>query len=310
MYKVLVNILIFCLGPAFLSYADSSRVFAPVNSPEIPSKVSVCGEKIDLDRTEYYEAFDRELTSIIYNHGTSMLILKRANRYFPELIPLLKANGVPEDFVYLAVVESSLNNRAYSPAKAAGIWQFIPSTAKQYGLEVNDDVDERYNLEKATEAACRYFKKSYEKYGDWASVMASFNGGQARITKELEAQQASTALDLWLAEETTRYPYRIAAYKEFMSNPQKYGYKIKDSQLYQPRAYTIEKVSVPVEDWVAWASERGLTYAQLRDANPWIRSKTLPNKTGKTYFVKIPAKESLSRKTGDKTVFSEAWTID
>lgn len=292
------------------AFAEHSRLFSPVYSPEIPSKVSICGQNIDLDKTEYYEAFDRELTSIIYTHGTTLLVIKRANRYFPELAPILKANGVPEDFLYLAIVESSLNNRAYSPAKAAGLWQFIPSTAKQYGLEVNDDVDERYNLEKATAAACRYFKNSYAKFGDWPSVMAAFNGGPARISSELSKQNAETSLDLWLAEETARYPFRVMAYKELMKNPAKYGYKLTDKQLYQPRKYRTVQVDTPVEDWPEWAKKQGITYAQLRDANPWIRSKTLPNKTGKTYTVKIPLKDSLRRSTSGKNTYSEHWTID
>ncbi len=289
---------------------ERSQVYASVLSPEIPSKTTICGQTIDLDRTEYYEAFDRELTSIIYSHGSTMLVLKRANRYFPELAPLLKANGVPEDFLYLAIVESTLNNRAYSPAKAAGLWQFIPSTAKQYGLEVNDDVDERYNLEKATAAACRYFKSSYAKFGDWPSVMAAYNGGPTRITNELSKQQATTSLDLWLTEETTRYPFRVMAYKELMKNPAKYGYKLTDKQLYQPRKYKTVKVSTPIENWSEWALKQGITYSQLRDANPWIRSNTLPNKTGKTYTVKIPLKESLSRKSAGVTTYEENWTVD
>lgn len=307
---VLAGILLMASGIETYAAPERSQVYAPVYSPEIPAKTSICGQNIDLDKTEYYEAFDRELTSIIYNHGTTMLVLKRANRYFPELAPLLKANGVPEDFLYLAIVESTLNNRAYSPAKAAGLWQFIPSTAKQYGLEVNDDVDERYNLEKATAAACRYFKSSYAKFGDWPSVMAAYNGGPTRITNELSKQQAKTSLDLWLTEETSRYPFRVMAYKEFMKNPAKYGYRLTDKQLYQPRKYRTVTVNTPVEDWTVWAKKQGITYAQLRDANPWIRSKTLPNKTGKSYTVKIPLKESLSRKTAGTNTYSESWTVD
>ena len=183
--------------------------FSDVYSPQVPSAVTLCGEKIDLDPVDRYERFDRELASIVYTHGTTMLIIKRANRYFPEISQILKANGVPQDMLYLACVESSLNPRAYSPAKAAGFWQFIASTAKEYGLEVNDEVDERYNIEKATAAAARYLKKAYARYGNWPSVMAAYNGGMTRITNELDRQSADTSLDLYLTEETTRYPYRI-----------------------------------------------------------------------------------------------------
>ncbi|MDE6854546.1 MAG: lytic transglycosylase domain-containing protein [Muribaculaceae bacterium] len=280
--------------------------FAQVYSPAIPTSVSLCGEKIDLDRADMYEAFDRELTSIIYTHGTTMLILKRANRYFPELEPILKKNGVPTDLLYLACIESSLNPRAYSGAKAAGFWQFIPSAAKEYGLEVNDEIDERYNIEKATAAACRYLKKAYAKYGDWASAMASYNGGMTRISKALDAQRADTSLDLYLTEETTRYPYRVMAMKVVLENPGAYGYKLRADQLYQPREYKTVDVSGPVESWADWAVEHGTTYSQLRDANPWIRSLKLTNKTGKTYKVRIPKPESLSRsKAGFKTYNGE-----
>ncbi len=152
--------------------------FAEVYCPEVPASVNLCGKTINLDRSDMYERFDRELSSIVYTHGTTMLIIKRANQYFPELSAILRANGVPNDLLYLACIESSLNTRAYSPAKAAGFWQFIASAAKEYGLEINDEVDERYNIEKSTVAACKYLKKAYARYGDWPSAMAAYNGGR------------------------------------------------------------------------------------------------------------------------------------
>lgn len=164
--------------------------FSEVYSPDVPATAQLCGKTIDLDRSDLYEKFDRELTSLAYTHGTTMLMIKRANRFFPEMAPILEANGVPSDLLYLACAESSLNPRAYSPAKAAGLWQFIASAAKEYGLEVNDEIDERYNIEKATAAACRYLKKAYNRYGDWPSAMAAYNGGMARVAKELDAQGA------------------------------------------------------------------------------------------------------------------------
>lgn len=308
MNKLVASLLL--LGSTLGAMAQAKTVYAPVYSPDLPQKVTLCGQTIDLDNPTYYENFDRELTSIIYTHGTTMLVLKRANKLFPELAPILKAQGVPLDFLYLACVESTLNPRAYSPAKAAGLWQFIPSTAKQYGLEVNDDVDERYNLEKATAAACRYLKNAYKKYNDWPSVMAAYNGGPTRISTELQKQQVETSLDLWLVEETTRYPWRVLAYKTLMENPTRYGFQLRDDQLYQPMKYKNVTVSGPVEDWAVWAKKQGITYAQLREANPWIRSKTLPNKTGKSYTVKIPTRESLSRKKSGRTTYNENWTVD
>ena len=239
-----------------------------------------------------------------------MLVIKRANRYFPELSELLKKYDMPQDLLYLACVESSLNPRAYSGAKAAGFWQFIPSAAKEYGLEVNDEIDERYNIEKATAAAARYLKKAYARYGDWPSAMASYNGGMSRISNALDKQGADTSLDLYLAEETTRYPYRVMAMKTILENPRAYGFRLRSDQLYQPRKYKIVEVSAPVASWPEWAEAHGISYAQLREDNLWIRSFKLTNKTGKTYRVRVAEASSLSRsKAGFKT-FNPKWTTD
>lgn len=281
--------------------------FSEVYSPDVPASVKLCGKTVDLDRTDLYERFDRELSSIVYTHGTTMLMIKRANRYFPEMAPILEANGVPSDLLYLACAESSLNPRAYSPAKAAGIWQFIASAAKEYGLEVNDEIDERYNVEKATAAAARYLKKAYNRYGDWPSAMAAYNGGMARIAKELDAQSADTSLDLYLAEETTRYPFRIMAIKTIMENPAAYGFHLRDDQLYQPRRYNTVEVSGPVESWPDWAKAHGISYSILREENPWIRAKKLTNKLGKTYKVRIPTEQSMSRKTAGTKTYNKNW---
>lgn len=278
-----------------------------VINPEIPSDMVFCGKTVDLDRVDMWERFDRELTSLVYTHGNTLLTIKRANRYFPVMAPILRANGMPSDILYLACVESYLNPRAYSAAKAAGIWQFIPSTAKQYGLEVNEEVDERYNVEKATSAACRYLKNAYKKYGNWESVMASYNGGMGRISTELEKQNVSTSFDLYLTDETSRYVFRIMAMKTIMENPKQFGFQIKADQLYQPVEHDVIKVESAVEDWPGWAQEHGITYAQLRDANPWIRAKKLTNKEGKTYEVKIPKKNSLYRSKQTKKTYNKNW---
>ena len=284
-----------------------SQDFSDVYSPDIPASVKLCGKAIDLNRTDNYERFDRELSSIVYTHGNTMLTIKRANRFFPEMAPILEKNGVPTDLLYLACVESSLNPRAYSPAKAGGLWQFIASAAKEYGLEVNDEVDERYNIEKATAAACRYLKKAYQKYGDWPSAMAAYNGGMTRVAKELEAQGEDSSLDLYLTEETTRYPFRIMALKTVMENPKAYGFHLREDQLYQPRKYRTVEVSGPVESWPDWAKAQGINYSVLREENPWIRAKKLTNKAGKTYTVRIPTEQSLSRKTAGTKTYNQAW---
>lgn len=308
--KSKITALIFFVGASAMSFADSNSrpIFSDVYSPVVPAKVSLCGETIDLDRVDMYERFDRELTSVAYTHGATMLIIKRANQYFPELLPILRSEGVPDDLLYLACIESSLNPRAYSPAKAAGLWQFIASAAKEYGLEVNDEVDERYNIPKATRAAARYLKKAYARYGDWASAMAAYNGGQTRIANALSKQGEDTALDLYLAEETTRYPYRVMAMKAIMENPSAYGFHLSDKQLYQPRKYREVKVNGPVPSWADWAKAQGISYSTLREENPWIRSLSLTNKAGKAYTVRVPLSESLSRKKAGYKTFNPKWT--
>lgn len=286
-----------------------STEFSDVVNPSIPSSVKFAGRKIDLDPIHMWERLDRELTAITYTHGNTLLAIKRANRYFPVLAPILKKNGLPADMIYLAVIESTLNPRALSPAKAAGLWQLMPATGKEYGLEVNDDVDERYDPVKATEAASRYLKNAYAKYGNWESVAASYNGGMARISKELGAQQAESAFNLYLADETMRYIFRMLAMKLIMENPSAYGFNLTADQLYQPIVYKTVEVSGPVDDWAAWAKEQGIDYLTLREHNPWIRSKSLPNKTGKTYKVNIPSRDSLSRSRQKVTVYNPAWVV-
>lgn len=285
----------------------SAEDYLEVVNPDIPMQVTFAGEKISLDDIDMYERLDRELTAMIYTHGNTLLTIKRANRWFPVLIPILQRNGVDKDFVYLACIESYLNPLAKSGAGAVGIWQFMPATAKQYGLEVNDEVDERYDVEKETAAACRYLNNAYQKYGNWESVAASFNGGTARISKELEAQNQTSALNLWLTEETMRYPLRMIAMKMIMENPKKYGFLLNERQLYQPLEYTTVKVSGPVADWTDWAAKQGISYVTLREYNPWIRGKKLTNKTNKTYEVKIPVAKSQKRSTQKISTYNQAW---
>ncbi len=290
---------------------QSQSHFSEVINPQVPQKVSICGQSVNLDNIDYFERLDRELTSLTYTHGNTLLVIKRANRYFPQIAPILRENGIPQDLLYLACVESMLDPKAKSPAKAAGIWQFIPSTAKEYGLEVNDEVDERYNIEKATAAACRYFKKALKQYNnDWMSVMAAYNAGMTRITKQLEAQGEDTALDLYLVSETMRYPFRIIATKMIMEQPDKYGFKLSAEQLYQPREVDIVEVSGAVASWAEWAKAHGTTYLALRNENPWICSSKLTNAKGKTYKVRVPKKTSMSHSTAGAKVFNRNWIAE
>lgn len=312
-----IFILVFCIicvglrldaKPGNMQDEKSDVSFSQIISPDIPDKITFCGKKISFDRNDMYERFDRELTSIAYSHGSTILMLKRANKYFPVIAPILKKNGVPEDVIYLACAESTLNPRAYSPSKAAGLWQFLATTGKEYGLEINDEVDERYNIVKATEAACRFLKKAYEKYGDWPTVMASYNAGMGRISGELDKQISDNSFDLYLNDETSRYVFRIMAIKTIMENPAAFGYVLSPDQLYHAADYDIVSVSEPVEDWALWAKDHGITYAQLKDENLWIKSRSLVNKSGKTYNVRIPKQDSLYRSKQTKKIYNKAWT--
>jgi len=281
--------------------------FATVVNPRIPSQLTFAGQEVDLNRVDMWERLDRELTAMIYTHGNTLLQIKRANRYFPIMAPILKKNGVPEDMLYIACIESTLNPRAVSGAKAAGLWQFMPATAREYGLEVNEWVDERFDPEKSTEAACRYLKNARNRYSNWESVAASYNGGMGRITTELENQHVESAYDLWLADETMRYMFRLLAAKIIMEHAREFGFTLTADQLYQPYSYDEFTVDTPVDDWNKWAIDHGTTYYILREHNPWIRAKSLPNTTAKSYTVKIPTEKSSLRSTRKKHVYNHEW---
>ncbi|MDE5799765.1 MAG: lytic transglycosylase domain-containing protein [Paramuribaculum sp.] len=309
--KIRIHYALYMLAASLIpTVASASEPMSEVVNPTIPKKVKYAGVDVDLDRTDMWERLDRELTAMSYTHGNTLLTLKRANRYFPQLVPILEECGVPTDLVYLACIESSLNPIAVSPAKAAGLWQFMPSTAKEYGLEVNDNVDERYHPEKATRAACRYLKSAYAKYGNWESAAASYNGGMGRISSELNSQLAQSAYDLYLTPETSRYMFRILAMKMIMENPRRYGYHLTSDQFYQPIACDTVHVDTTIVSWPQWAADHGISYLTLREVNPWIRSKQLPNASRKTYIVNVPVKESLYRSSQPKQIYRKEWIND
>ena len=289
---------------------SASPVFSTTASPDIPMSVTFAGETISFDRLDMAERLDRELTSIIYGQTTTELCFKRANRYFPVLAKILKEQNVPLDFLYLAVTESSMDYNAYSSAKAAGMWQLLAGTGRDYGLEVTDEVDERYDPEKSTVAACKYLKAAYKKYGHWPTVAASYNAGMGKISSELSKQRVDNSFDLYLVQETSRYVFRIIAYKLLMESPKRYGYRFSRKHLYQPVSYTTVEVAGAVASWVDWAKDRGITYAQLREANPWIRSTKLTNASGKTYQVRIPKQSDLYRSKRTNSVYNKDWVID
>ena len=292
------------------SAAAESPVFSVTASPDIPMSVTFAGEKVSFDRLDMAERLDRELTGVIYGHTTTELCFKRANRYFPALAKILKEQGVPLDFLYVAVTESSMDYNAYSSAKAAGTWQLLAGTARDYGLEVTDEVDERFDPEKSTVAACKYFKAAYKKYGHWPTVAASYNAGMQKLSNELSKQRVDNSFDLHLVQETSRYVFRVIAYKLVMESPKRYGYRFSRKNLWQPVDYTTVEVTGSVASWIDWAKAKGLTYAQLREANPWIRSTKLTNASGKTYKVCIPKSGELYRSKRKFTVYNKDWVID
>lgn len=317
---ILTFILVFCIGATIPVLIGSSQVSEQhsvksevpycVTPPTVPAQATFDGETIDLRRYDRRERMDREMMAFTYMHSTTMLLIKRANRYFPIIEPILKANGIPDDFKYLMVIESNLNNIARSPAGAAGLWQFMPATGREFGLEVNENVDERYNIEKATVAACKYFKQAYAKYGDWMAVSAAYNAGQARISSQLERQLASHAMDLWLVEETSRYMFRLLAAKEIFSNPERYGFLLKREHLYPQIPYKKVTVNTPIDNLSDFAKKQGITYAQLRDANPWLRETSLKNKSGKTYVLLIPTQEGMYYDPKKTVPYNTNWVID
>jgi membrane-bound lytic murein transglycosylase D len=260
-----------------------------VRSINLDKDFNFCGEKFPMDNWDVRQRLDAELLRNVYFHSQTILAIKRANALFPVIEPILKEEGVPNDLKYLAVAESALSN-AVSPAGARGVWQFMKSAADGYGLEVNGEVDERYHLEKATRAACKYLKREKERLGSWVLAAAAYNGGPGRIGEEMQKQRAKSFFDLNLAaDETMRYPFRIVAIKEVMSNPTLYEYVIEDDHLYpQLSEYRTVDVSGPVASWGDFARQNGTNYRMLKLYNPWLVDSKLTNKVGKTYKVRLP----------------------
>ena len=253
----------------------------------VPSDLDFAGEKVPLKNPDIFERMDRELLVNTYWQSNGLLMFKRAQKYFPVIEPILKKYGVPDDFKYLAVAESGLTNTV-SPAGARGIWQILEGTGEENGLEVNDNVDERYNLEKATEAACKYILKIKEDLGSWTLAAAAYNGGENRITKRLGEQQVTNYYDLLLGEETSRYVFRIIAIKEILSHPQKYGFNFTKGDLYANIPTYSVTVDTAVTDFASFAKRFGINYKILKIHNPWLREPHLNNSSGKTYTIEIP----------------------
>lgn len=269
-------------------FAESTKRHAPVISPTMPNTLSLFGEPVPLESFGVREALDLELVVNTYRHSSTILYLKRSARWFPVIEPILEEEGVPEDFKYLAVIESGLS-QVVSPAGASGFWQFMKRTAPEFGLEVSSTVDERYDVEKATRAACAYLKEAHEKFGSWVLAAASYNMGQAGVANSLEAQHVGTYWDLHLNSETARYVYRLLALREVMERPEAYGFHLSKADVYAPLEGTVVDVSSSVPDLAAFALENGTTLRELKAFNPWLRDDRLEVAAGKSYQVRIPA---------------------
>ncbi|WP_430814752.1 transglycosylase SLT domain-containing protein [Carboxylicivirga sp. RSCT41] len=268
-----------------------------ISSLDIPTSVNFAGEKVPVERYDVKESFDRELLVNTYWQSQTILFIKRANRYFPIIEPILKEQGIPDDFKYLSLIESSFMPRAKSPAGAVGLWQFMRATAREYGLEVNKEVDERYHIEKSTKAACKYLKKMHDHYGSWTLAAAAYNAGRSGINRQLDRQKTKSYYDLLLGEETGRYVYRILAIKEILNNAEQYGFHVKSADLYPTIKTTEIEVKTGVKNFADFAIQYGTTYKELKNLNPWLREAYLTNSGKKSYSIKLPKdSESLINK--------------
>ncbi len=291
-FKILLAIL--CMSLPFITNAQENGNKTVL--PKIPQKLFFCNEAVPLERLDVRESLDRELLVNTFWHSQTYLLIKRANRYFPVIEPILKEQGIPDDFKYLALIESGFTN-VVSPAGAAGFWQFIKATGEKYGLIIDDEVDERYNLEKATTAACNYFKNSYALYKNWTLTAAAFNMGDNGMLNQIKNQKVSNYYDLYLNTETARYVYRILAIKIICENPAASGFTIEKEDLYPKVRTTHIAIDSAISDLAQFALDKGITYKMLKDFNPWLRKPSLTNKLKNKYLISIPDTNDLLYKT-------------
>ena len=272
-------------SPLKESFFNNYKVYAI----DLPEKLDFAGERVPIEDPDVYERLDREFLVNTYWQSNGLLYIKRANKYFPIIEPILKRNNIPDDFKHLALIESGLTN-AVSPAGASGFWQFMKSAAKEYGLEVGDQVDERYHLEKATQAACDYLNAAKRSTGSWTMAAAAYNAGVTGMNRQANLQETNNYYDLWLNNETSRYVFRILAVKEIMKNPKKYGFIFDKRHLYNELPTYSVMIDSSITNLISFAKQYNITYKDLKIYNPWLRDRKLENKDGKTYYIKIPKK--------------------
>lgn len=272
------------------SYQEQFNDDYKVYALNLPESTSFAGENIPIKIPMVAEKLDRELLVNTYWQSNTLLLLKRSNKYFPIIVPILKKNGIPEDFKYLAVIESGLT-QITSPAGAKGFWQIMKSTGKEYGLEIYSEVDERYHIEKSTQAACDYLNMAHNKFGNWTLAAASYNMGMGGLNNQLKKQQVNSYYDLLLNSETGRYVYRIIAAKEILSHPENFGFQYREDQLWHyPQTNKVE-IDTSISNLAEFAKAQGINYNILKEFNPWLRSNTLKVSEGNSYEIEIPIEE-------------------
>ena len=315
-FLILIGVLLMSFGFYQIIGWSATEESDPDNSPkrnyavfslDIPTEVEFAGEKVPLGQADILENLDRELLVNTYWQSQTLFFIKRASRYFPEIESILKKHGIPDDFKYLSVAESGLTN-VVSPSDAVGFWQLLEGTAKDYGLEVNNEVDERYHLQKSTEVACKYLLESHLKYTNWTLTAASYNAGRKGVDRQVDRQKELNYYDLLLGEETERYIFRILSYKLLMQNPEKYGFFVKASHLYPPIPYYEVSVEGPIADFADFAKRYGISYKILKWMNPWLRESFLTNAARKTYYIRIP-KTGYFKTSDVKSVFNDSLAL-
>jgi membrane-bound lytic murein transglycosylase D len=267
-------------------YQEFDTVYSN-QSINLPEHVTFAGEKMPLENFDTWESLEREILISAYRHSSTILIIKRANRYLPVIERILEKNNIPDDFKYLVAAESEFSNMI-SPVGAVGFWQIMPETGREEGMEINTVVDERYDLEKSTQFACEFFLKSFEKYGNWTLAAASYNGGRAGIDEQIEIQRQNNYYDLLLAEETARYIFRAVAYKLIITDPESFGFYVEKDDLYPEVKYFNVKVDSTITNFSVFAEKFGTNYKMLKFLNPWLRKPYLTPKPNKEYLIKIP----------------------
>ena len=296
-FRIISLLSVVCITLLFINAIHKSDIDPGTNTHQnykiralkLPSNLNLAGERVPLEKPDVKERMDRELLVNTYWQSNGILLFKRANKYFPIIEPLLKKHGLPDDFKFLALAESGFTDET-STVGAAGIWHFMNATGKEYGLEINNNVDERYNIEKSTKVAAEYLKNAKNRFGSWTLAAAAYNAGNYGISRRLEAQEVTNYYDAKLPNETERYVFRVLALKEIISNPEKYGFVFEKDDLYTTKKTYTVKVDTAITNITSFAKGFGMNYKEFKIHNPWLRENKLNNRSRKLYEIKIPVK--------------------